>query len=445
MKHLSEAVAHAHRGEFIRYASGNFAKSLHESTFSFLYLFYLIDVVGVHPATVGTALLLSLLLDAALNPWLGHFIDRTLRGRWSYQRMMLSAAPYSAAFFILLFVLPAALLLDAGMEVFLASVLFKVGSTLVDVPHNALLARLSPDGYDRVRLSTWRFFFSSLGNMAIVFVLAPTLTGSGPAAPEDFGAPIALITAIYLAVIVYCGTGVTVAPPLHTEKSRVPQRSHALWEIARNTRLLRILLACVLAAALETVFSRTTVFYAKAGLGDAYSATYLVAAQMCGQLVGLPLWQALARKLEKTSTAIAAQLLMAISMGLFFAVSPQSLMFALPLFFLVGVSMGGLTVMNWAIVPDTIEYTEAATGRRHEALTFGVLSCVNKVASGVATALVGWMLAAVDYAHADSRDVVAPLIAAMTAIPLLGALASLVVLAGMRLTYQSHRALAEKT
>ncbi len=58
----------------------------------------------------------------------------------------------------MLFVLPAMMSTISGVEVFIATYCFRVGCTLVDLPHNAMLAGLTPDGRGRVRLSTWRFF-----------------------------------------------------------------------------------------------------------------------------------------------------------------------------------------------------------------------------------------------------------------------------------------------
>lgn len=427
----------------IRYSTGNFGKSLLESTFSLLYLFFLIDVVHLDPALAGTVLLASMLLDALFNPALGHAIDRWLRVFGSYQRIILIAAPFSAAFFALLFVLPSSVTRATGLQVFIATILFRAGCTLVDLPHNALLAGLTPDGRARVRLSTWRFFFSTLGNVIVLFGVAPALSASGSPLPAHFITPAIVISCIYAAVMVFSVTGTVARSSGPAAPSEVYSWS-ALLDLVRNARLLRILAVCVLSAGLVTVFMRGTVFYAKAGLGDAFFATYLVGAQMCGQLLGLPAWQQLASKTEKTTAAIVAQLLLAVSMGAFYVVSPDTLASALPLYFAMGVAVGGLTVMNWAIVPDTVEYTEAACGRRHEALTFGALLFLNKAASGFALALVGGVLAMIGYDSAASATSSGPLIAVMTIIPMIGALGSVIILAGTKLTYRDHQALIER-
>lgn len=441
---VSTGVVHGRRkdGYAIRYSSGNFAKSLYESTFSLVYLYFLVDVLKLDPASAGTALLLSIIFDAAINPLLGRGIDRWLQKAWTYQRIIRVAAPFTAVFFILLFAVPAMASPPLLPVVIIATALFRAGCTLVDLPHNALLADLTLDSRDRVKLSSWRFFFSSLGNIAVLFGLAPALSRSGASRPLDF-IILAVITGfIYVGIMIHC-VGGSVAGRSKQPAPASVQTTAAIMDLARNGRLLRVLAVCVLSAGLATVFMRMTVFYAKTSFGDAAVSIYLLGAQMCGQIAGLPLWQRIASRSEKTSAAIASQLLLALSMVAFFVAAPRSLPIALPLFFLTGLGMGGLTVMNWAIVPDTIEYTEAACGRRHEALTFGAFLFLNKLGSGFALASVGWLLAALHYNGAPSVSVLA-LAGAMAGVPLIGAVASAVILGGLKMTHVEHDALSRK-
>jgi Na+/melibiose symporter-like transporter len=240
--------------------------------------------------------------------------------------------------------------------------------------------------------------------------------------------------------MIFCVTGAVARAKARPSATSEIHASSALLDLARNARLVRILAVCVLSAGLVTVFMRGTLFYASAALGDASSAMYLVAAQMGGQLLGLPIWQHIAAKTQKTTAAIAAQLLLAASMAAFYVAAPNTLASAWPLYCAMGAAVGGLTVMNWAIVPDTVEYTEAACGRRHEGLTFGSLLFLNKAASGFALALLGWVLAMIGYDSTSSDASSGPLIVVMTLIPMMGALGSVILLAGLRLTYRDHQA-----
>ncbi|HYX47160.1 MAG TPA: MFS transporter, partial [Sphingomicrobium sp.] len=60
--------------------------------------------------------------------------------------------------------------------------------------------------------------------------------------------------------------------------------------------------------------------------------------------------------------------------------------------FLVGMQVMsvGLNFVFWAMLPNTIEYGERATGRHVEGTVFGVAALLQRIAIGIATAILGW-------------------------------------------------------
>jgi GPH family glycoside/pentoside/hexuronide:cation symporter len=61
-------------------------------------------------------------------------------------------------------------------------------------------------------------------------------------------------------------------------------------------------------------------------------------------------------------------------------------------FFLVGmqVMIVGLNFVFWAMLPNTIEYGERATGLHVEGAVFGMAALLQRIAIGIATAILGW-------------------------------------------------------
>jgi Na+/melibiose symporter-like transporter len=57
----------------------------------------------------------------------------------------------------------------------------------------------------------------------------------------------------------------------------------------------------------------------------------------------------------------------------------------------------GLNFVFWAMLPNTIEYGERATGVHVEGTVFGVAALLQRVAIGIATAILGWSFASVGY------------------------------------------------
>nr|NUR36974.1 hypothetical protein [Sphingomonas sp.] len=50
----------------------------------------------------------------------------------------------------------------------------------------------------------------------------------------------------------------------------------------------------------------------------------------------------------------------------------------------------GLNFVFWAMLPNTIEYGEQATGFHVEGTVFGVAALLQRIAIGIATAILGW-------------------------------------------------------
>src|SRR3982751_2053110 len=67
--------------------------------------------------------------------------------------------------------------------------------------------------------------------------------------------------------------------------------------------------------------------------------------------------------------------------------------------FLIGmqVMIVGLNFVFWAMLPNTIEYGERATGLHVEGAVFGMAALLQRIAIGIATAILGWSFASAGY------------------------------------------------
>ena len=67
--------------------------------------------------------------------------------------------------------------------------------------------------------------------------------------------------------------------------------------------------------------------------------------------------------------------------------------------FLVGmqVTSVGLNFVFWAMLPNTIEYGERETGLHVEGAVFGMAALLQRIAIGIATAILGWGFASAGY------------------------------------------------
>jgi Na+/melibiose symporter-like transporter len=139
---------------------------------------YLNQVLGLPALTVGAAIMISLAVDAVIDPLVGRWSDR-FRSRWGRRHpfMYASALP-SAAFFYLLWNAPVAMPKGAlvGFSL-LMMVGVRVSISLYEIPSNALTPELTPDYDERTTLQSWRWFFGIIGAAAANLALFEVFLG----------------------------------------------------------------------------------------------------------------------------------------------------------------------------------------------------------------------------------------------------------------------------
>ena len=405
----------------IAYASGNLGKSVQWNTIEFVYLYFLIDTVGVTPAQAGLVIVIPLIWDGLCAPVIGFLVDRLLPARLGYGGLLAIAAPLSAAAFILLFGVPLAAP-DAVWLALAVGLLFRTAYSLVDIPHNAMLASLTGDTRERSELAAWRFAFSAVGSIAVSFLAAHFLLPGGGIRALQFPIAVAILYLVVMGAAAW-------SAPIRQRMPVLGDVGGAVVRLARNRPFLLLLGVCAAASAFTPLFAKMTVHYANSWLGDPTHAMPLLLAYSLAQILAQPVWTLAANRGQKRTAAIAAHGLSA-AFALAFAVfSPTSLVAALPFFVAAGAATGGVYMINWAIFPDTIEH-------RDEAFSTGVFLLVLKITSGLGMGFAAGVLSIIDYDPVEASGArLSGIIMVMGLGPLLGAVAAVAVLAPLRLRH----------
>ncbi|MBA4793698.1 MAG: MFS transporter [Phenylobacterium sp.] len=417
------------------YASGNFGKNLLWGALEVALLFILTDLLGLSPALAGGMVLASLLLDAVLDPLIARQSDRS-RGRLGrYGAYIVLGAPAAGLSFALLLALPQ-LGISHPAVVMAALMLFRASYALVDLPHNALLARVTSHSRVRARVAGARFFFSSLASLTVALSIAPLARQGGLSAP---------LLALYGGLAGTASAGVLILawaavrrrdqPP---PAARMLSFTRGLGALLRHPPYLLAVGAGVVAVAALPLFGKTLLYLTTHVLGDPALASPVLAVGVAGQFAGLPLWTWLSGRWEKARVLQAAHLTCA---GAFAALlllgpAPQHLVLAA---FLAGIGASGVYSIVWGMVADCADDVERRTGERPEALAFALAILLQKVAIALAAAGLGLLLQMAGYADAPSGAAArTAIVATNAAAPLIGALACAALLSGYGLTHARH-------
>src|SRR5262249_14415462 len=147
------------------YATGDLGEAVVSVSLGQYLFFYLTAVVGLSGSLTGTALAMTLVIDAIADPLVGYISDNA-RTRWGRRHpfMVLSALPLAGALG-LLFSVPR---LDSTPllfgYVFAVLLLLRISYSFFALPYIALGAELARDYHDRSVMAVFRNVFNIAGN-----------------------------------------------------------------------------------------------------------------------------------------------------------------------------------------------------------------------------------------------------------------------------------------
>jgi len=429
------------------YSLGNFGKNTLWNTIEFSFLFFLTEITGFDPATAGMIIVCAMVCDALLLPCIGYFAD-TVRTRWGkYGPFLLLGSPLCGLCFVGLFAVPlwSEHVSPVLMMVFLF--LFRLSHTLVDVPHNAMIARISSSSHERTKLSGMRFFFSSIASIAIASSLAViTHAPNGPKKEHDF-----FNFSIVVSIVAVISLWISWWSVRHSEIDAAtppPQLRQSFFPLVTlfKNRAFLVMLAVVFVTGLTTpVFTKLLLYYGKYALESERWGAHALTAFAIGSSIAVWAWISLAGRWEKALTLQTAHILVAAGSLGFFVLAPRTGLQLLMTAALIGAAAAGAYMLIWAMASDVVDNNEWKTGVRLEASIFAVLILAMKIAIGLGSGLVGAMLGLASVVPGGEQLPTAlhALRMIMCGIPMLGSLLIVLILSAYRITHQHHAAALE--
>jgi len=372
-------------------------------------LFFYNSVMGLPSGLVGVGLAASLVLDAVLDPFIGHISDRTRHWLGRRHIFMIPGALIVGPAFFLLFS-PPRHLSHAGLFVWLVgcAVILRAASAVYRIPYLSLGAELSRDYDDRTKTMAIRTLFGLLGTLgasALSFLVFFPATADG-AEPKLNYAGYPRMGLAFGALMTISGLIGTFGTLSHRTSgsghdSTAPHFFSSFWISMRN-------------GAFRSIWFSTTIFFLAVVLNFSMAIHYftwyahisrseiLSLIQTCfysGALAGVVMWMTLARRAEKRTLYLMAGSASAILlfMATFLVGSGHPLGIGHPLPLIIGHVVGGIFASAVWVVPasmiaDVADTDELATGLRREGIYFGIMNFGEKIAAGGALLFAGGLL-----------------------------------------------------
>lgn len=371
---------------------------------SFYYLYFLTDVVRLNPGLAGTVILISKVYDSITDPFEGVLADRTRTRLGRRRPYLLFGMPFVFLSFFLLFY-PAAYEAEISRFAFVvfSYLFFSTVVSLVMLNYNALQAELTLDYNERTTLSSVRIFFSTLSS--ILCALLPLEIVKGFADVRQGYIVMALAFGVFFAVPF-------IATVLATRERKEFQKpvERFDWQtflapFRVRTFVFSLMMYLLAFVAIDTV-SSVIVYFMKYYLLRGGEANYVSGALLVVQVISLPLFVSLSRRIGKTRSYMLGGAIWIVMMLLSLLITPQSPAFFIYAFAsLVGIGTGGIVVMMYAIFPDIPDVDELVSGLRREGIYSALVTFMRKLSSALAIFIVSQVIGLAGYVSPVSEVV----------------------------------------
>jgi GPH family glycoside/pentoside/hexuronide:cation symporter len=355
-------------------------------------------VLGQSAALAGMLLTASKLYDVVADVVIGMVSDR-IRTRWGRRRPFMLAGSFIAGIsFLLMFCAPSLSGAALALWMMFALVVYSTGYALFTVPYIAMSGEMTDGYHERTRLLSFRAVFVAIGQ---TFSAAGTAAmvgwfGGGSAGYAWMGA---ISAAVLSASMIACFASTAKARSIERPISPPLPRGSAIGALATNSPFMLLMAIKIAQYMAIAVITTTKLLFLLNVLKLGYvGMAQLTLVQNIVAAVSVPLWVALARRIGKRASYLAASVLLMLVYASWYLALP-----GLPLGEVLlrgavnGVAAAGTTLMSISMLPDVMEFDRLRTGLRREGIFSSAYTIVEKLAFALGAGLIGILLTATGF------------------------------------------------
>ncbi|WP_269928607.1 glycoside-pentoside-hexuronide (GPH):cation symporter [Kocuria massiliensis] len=398
---------------FLGYAAGDAGNNLAFNMVSTFLLLYYTDVVGIPAAYAAPIFLIVRIWDGIGDVIVGRWVDKTT-SRWGKFRpwILWSCLPLMLCS-VWVFSLPEVDSLT--MKLFWAYLSYGVMMmfySMVNIPYGSLASAMTQAPVERAKLATFRTAGSQVAVMLIAIVVAPMvqrfsssnlyqqkvadLGGEANASQAQLDAAkaaaahdattglqgsLTMITLVFviLGVALYVFTFLTAKERVVRPPDDQVSFTQAVGVLAKNKALIWLSVGSLIVLTSHVCLSTMGIYFARDVMGNAALFSLLTIIQTASIFVAAPFIGRAVARFGKRFVYLSGAVSFMLGGILVFVCPPTMPWLACVAFFFLGLGIGLLNTLMWAMEADTVEYGEWKTGRRTEGTTYAVFSFVRKL------------------------------------------------------------------
>ncbi len=389
------------KGEKIAYGIGDLAINIAFGSINFYMLWFIVNIGGIAPALAGIIFLVARVWDAFFDYVVGRMSDNTRHplGK-SRPYIIFGAIPLGLTFIVIWYVPPFE---DMGRFIYylIAYLLYNTALAIVAIPYGSLMAQMTQNYDERTELSTYRVGLSFVGTLiaaaGIAFMTDIVFKAySKPEAFEFVGIIFGVVIAILLIFTGFVSKERVKGQRANYEGFFATIVSFLKLKEFRNTYGL-FLFNNVGVGVIMALF----IFF----LGDVLKvegdATIFMAIPLVAAIVFAPFWNYMSNRYGKRLAYIIGAVFLSLVMLLVLILPAGNLLFTTIVCILAGIGISACQIIPMSIIPDIIDIDEHQNGIRREGALNGILQLMQKVATGLSIAGVGFIIEVSGYIKAD--------------------------------------------
>ena len=333
----------------------------------------------------GIILTAGRVFDAITDPLIGNFSDN-FQSRWGRRKpFIIFGTPVMIIAFIFLWTPPVEGI--SNLNIIYLAIIFTIYFlfyTAIGIPYDALLAEIALTSDDRVKLTSWKLVFAIIGFLMVALIAPGLYQNMGPF-------KMALVVgAIGLVTMYMCLPGIKELP---REVSKADIKM-SIWDSLKNTFgnkqfLFFGLAIIVLYMCYEVLLVVIPYFVTVILQREEAFVMYLQAEFILCMVASIPFWMWMTKKYSKRTLLKAISLTLSPLFAVIFFVGSvpgvSVIVQAFVLFPLVSIPLGGFMILVYAMMGDVVDYDQMKTGKRREAMYYGVFGFSRKVGFALST------------------------------------------------------------
>jgi GPH family glycoside/pentoside/hexuronide:cation symporter len=393
------------RLQMLGWAIGSHGTSVMVGAITFYMLFYMTDSLGISVLVASQIIFLVRMYDLATDLIMGHISDRTQTKIGRRRPYLLLGAITCFITFVLLFNMPVfSSELTTVLVISFLLVLYSTAYTIFNVPHLAMPAEMTSGYHERTVLMSYRVIFFITAQLLLAVGGAQLLKKFG----DEQGYAVfgwVIGSTVLLAMLLSFWMTRSVFFVTRTEHVRFSVKEQV--SLIMGNRPFAIFIAaklCLLTA--NASFSAAFLFFSEHVVGRGPDLMMSLGIFLTlGTLVSIPVWSFISKKAGKRKALIASCICYATIMMTWLLASPaETDLFLNSRILLIGLCLGGIMIIGFSLLPDTIEYDRLTSGINREGIYTGMYSTMEKAASAFGPLLFGSILAAVGFISSKAGE-----------------------------------------